>query len=131
MLLETRVEKYVRFYIFPGAVFAVSIRANADEFDSAGVKIYYETHGTGEPVVLIHGYLSSAAINWDMPGTTAELAKKYRVIELDCRGHGRSGKPEGESEYGVKMVDDVVRLMDHLNVASAHVVATRWAESLR
>jgi hypothetical protein len=44
-------------------------------FDSKGVKIAYSVRGEGEPVVLIHGLLSSAGINWDLPGTTALLAK--------------------------------------------------------
>jgi pimeloyl-ACP methyl ester carboxylesterase len=94
----------------------------ADEFDSAGVKIHYVVEGAGEPVILIHGLYSSAMMNWNVPGTTAELAKHYRVIALDCRGHGQSGKPEAEGSYGTNMVEDVVRLMDHLHIAKAQVV---------
>ena len=95
--------------------------AAADEFDSDGVRIHYTVSGKGEPVILIHGLYSSAKMNWDMPGTTAELAKHYQVIALDNRGHGQSDKPEAEGQYGVKMVEDVVRLMDHLHIAKAHV----------
>ena len=46
----------------------------------------------------------------------------YRVIALDCRGHGQSGKPQDPGQYGLEMVRDVVRLLDHLNVERAHVV---------
>jgi pimeloyl-ACP methyl ester carboxylesterase len=96
--------------------------AVADEFDSGGIKIHYQVKGEGTPVVLIHGLTSSARMNWDLPGITADLAKHHRVVELDCRGHGQSGKPEGEGSYGTNMVEDVVRLMDHLHIQKAQVV---------
>ncbi len=99
-----------------------AILARADEFDSAGVKIHYVVAGKGEPVILIHGLGSSAAMNWGMPGITAELAGHYQVIALDCRGHGQSGKPEAEGAYGTNMVGDIVRLMDHLHIARARIV---------
>ena len=112
--------------IFPQIVLAVVTfiglsLATADEFDSDGVRIHYTVSGQGEPVILIHGLYSNAKMNWDMPSTTAELAKHYQVIALDNRGHGQSEKPEAEGQYGVKMVEDVVRLMDHLHIAKAHV----------
>ena len=88
----------------------------------AGVKIHYEIEGRGEPVILIHGLHASAERNWGVPGIIADLARHYRVIALDCRGHGQSDKPEAEGAYGVQMVDDVVRLIDHLHLRSAHIV---------
>jgi pimeloyl-ACP methyl ester carboxylesterase len=91
-------------------------------FDSDGVKIAYVIAGSGEPVVLIHGLDSSAAINWQLPGTFNMLAQNYRVVALDLRGHGKSDKPTDESAYGKPMVEDVVRLMDHLNIQRAHIV---------
>lgn len=94
----------------------------ADDFDSAGVKIHYTVTGRGEPVILVHGLYSSAWMNWDLPGTTAELAKHFQVITFDLRGHGKSDKPAAESAYGTEMVEDVVRLMDHLHIAKARVV---------
>jgi pimeloyl-ACP methyl ester carboxylesterase len=93
----------------------------ADNFESAGVKIHYAIHGNGEPMILIHGLYSSGRLNWDTPGTTALLAKHFRVITLDCRGHGRSDKPRNENAYGVNMVEDVVRLMEHLKTPKAQV----------
>ncbi|MEW6278992.1 MAG: alpha/beta fold hydrolase [Candidatus Eremiobacterota bacterium] len=94
--------------------------AAADEFPSNGVKIHYVDMGEGEPVVLIHGAYGSVATNWVAPGTAGELARTYRVVALDCRGHGRSDKPR--SGYGVEMAQDVVRLMDHLGIPKARVV---------
>ena len=101
--------------------FVSASSARADEFSSDGVKIHYIIEGKGEPVILIHGLYSSARMNWEMPGITAELAKHHRVIALDCRGHGQSGKPAAEGAYGTNMVEDVVRLMDHLHIAKAQV----------
>lgn len=95
--------------------------AMADEFDSAGVKIHYTVQGTGEPVILIHGLFSSGRVNWELPGATRLLSEKYQVITLDCRGHGQSDKPTAEGAYGVNMVEDVVRLMDHLGIQKARV----------
>ena len=91
-------------------------------FDSAGVKIAYDVAGQGETVILIHGLDSSAAMNWELPGTFKELAEKYHVVALDLRGHGRSDKPEGDAAYGQPMVDDVLHLMDHLKIQKAHIV---------
>jgi pimeloyl-ACP methyl ester carboxylesterase len=91
-------------------------------FDANGVKIAYTVRGAGEPVVLIHGWLASAALNWDLPGTTALLAKNHRVITLDVRGHGKSDKPTDEDAYGPELVTDVVRLLDHLKIKQAHIV---------
>lgn len=91
-------------------------------FDAKDVKISYLVQGKGEPVVLIHGWLSSAAINWTLPGTTGLLAKDHQVIALDVRGHGQSDKPTKEEAYGPELVEDIVRLLDHLKIKKAHIV---------
>ena len=90
-------------------------------FDSRGIPIRYVVSGpaAAEAVVLIHGFSANAEM-WDP--IRAELAKNYRVIALDCRGHGRSGKPHEVQAYGIEMVNDVVRLLDHLQIQRAHVV---------
>jgi pimeloyl-ACP methyl ester carboxylesterase len=46
----------------------------------------------------------------------------YRVIAMDCRGHGESGKPHDPGLYGLEMVGDVIRLLDYLKIDRAHVV---------
>ena len=91
-------------------------------FDSDGVRIHYADRGRGEPVVLIHGFTGSYARHWESSGVIAALARAgYRVIAMDCRGHGQSGKPTGSGDYGLEMVRDVVRLLDHLGIQRAHV----------
>jgi pimeloyl-ACP methyl ester carboxylesterase len=92
------------------------------QFLSNGVPISYTDEGHGTPVVLIHGLTSSGDRNWRMPGVIHRLTPHYRVITIDVRGHGRSGKPESEAAYGVQLEEDVVRLLDHLHIPRAHVV---------
>jgi pimeloyl-ACP methyl ester carboxylesterase len=101
---------------------AVAGEATGGTLDADGVKIRYYVKGQGEPVVLIHGWIASADLNWTLPGITAALAKNYQVIALDVRGHGRSDKPTKEEAYGPELVEDVVRLLDHLKIKKAHIV---------
>jgi pimeloyl-ACP methyl ester carboxylesterase len=86
-------------------------------FDSNGVQIYFEEHGKGEPVVLVHGFASRADHNWGAMNWFTTLSPHYRVIALDCRGHGKSGKPHEAAAYaGETMGEDVIRLLDHLGI---------------
>jgi pimeloyl-ACP methyl ester carboxylesterase len=95
----------------------------AASFDSNGVQIQYVDRGRGAPVVLLHGFTGSYARHWEAPGVINALQTAgYRVIAMDCRGHGQSGKPHDARRYGLEMVDDVVRLLDHLHIDRAHIV---------
>ena len=109
------------------ALALVTLPAVANEqavrfFDSDGVEIAYRVDGDGPPVILIHGFLVDANMNWRMRGITETLAGNFQVISLDVRGHGQSEKPRNRAAYGVHLVEDVVRLMDHLQIERAHVV---------
>ena len=107
----------------PAAVRATAAdKLSAGSFGANGVKVAYYVQGKGEPVVLIHGWLSSAGINWMLPGTQSLLAKDFRVISLDMRGHGISDKPLDEAAYGPELVEDIVQLLDHLKIKKAHIV---------
>jgi len=90
-------------------------------FDSNGVTIRYVEQGNGEPVVLLHG-MGSSLETWVTRGVLQNLARDYRVIAFDARGHGRSGKPHDPKQYGREMALDTVRLLDHLDIRRAHVV---------
>ncbi len=90
--------------------------------DANGVQIRFTDEGNGQAVILIHGFAANAELNWRLPGITAALAEQYRVIALDVRGHGRSAKPHETNAYGLEMVNDVIRVMDHLEVDKAHLV---------
>jgi len=91
-------------------------------FDSNGVKIHYTDEGKGEPVLLIHGFAADIVTNWGLPGIRKGLAREYRVIAMDNRGHGKSEKPRDPAKYGIEMVEDPVRLLDHLKIKKAHVI---------
>lgn len=93
------------------------------DFDSDGVRLHYEVHGpgNGRPIVAVHGFASDYHLNWVGTRWQETLTSSgFRVIGLDCRGHGHSDKPHDEAAYRVEvMAGDVVRLLDHLDVASA------------
>lgn len=90
-------------------------------FDSNGVRIRYVEQGRGDVIVLIHGNGSSLN-SWVDSGVLPNLAKNYRVVALDARGHGQSGKPHDVQAYGPEMGLDVLRLLDHLGIQRAHVI---------
>ena len=96
------------------------------DFDSDGVRLHYELHGPdgGTPVVLVHGFASDYRLNW--VGTRWQetlTGAGYRVVGLDCRGHGGSDKPHDPAAYALGvMAGDVGRLMDHLHIESAHCI---------
>jgi pimeloyl-ACP methyl ester carboxylesterase len=69
-------------------------------------------------LILIHGFLSSAALNWIHPGHAAAIAANgYRVILPDLRGHGRSARPVGPDAYPRDVLaDDALALLAHLGL---------------
>jgi pimeloyl-ACP methyl ester carboxylesterase len=93
------------------------------KFDSAGVQLHYELHGSdhGRPIVLVHGYCSDYRLNW--VGTRWQetlTGAGHRVIGLDCRGHGSSDKPHDPAAYNrAEMAQDVVRLLSRLEIEQA------------
>ena len=93
------------------------------DFDSDGVRLHYEIHGPerGTPIVLVHGFASDYRLNWVGSRWQETLTGNgFRIIGLDCRGHGHSDKPHEEAAYTVNvMTGDVVRLLDHVDVAEA------------
>ncbi|HEY6394031.1 MAG TPA: alpha/beta hydrolase [Candidatus Binataceae bacterium] len=87
------------------------------DFISEGVRIHFEEQGSGDPVVLVHGFGSNAKNNWEVTGWLSFLSPHFRVIAMDCRGHGQSDKPHDPDAYGAEvMAGDVIRLLDHLNI---------------
>ena len=90
-------------------------------FDSAGARIRYVDEGRGEPVVLIHGFTGTIERSWINTGVLPDLARNYRVVALDLRGHGHSDKPHDPAVYD-EIGEDVVRLLEHLKIERAHAV---------
>ncbi len=87
-----------------------------------GIKIWYAEFGSGEPVILLHGGLASA----DYWGNQVPvLARHYRVIVMDSRGHGRSTRNSEPFGYDL-MASDVIALMDFLKIPKASIVG--WSD---
>jgi len=85
------------------------------EADRQGIRIYYEEHGSGLPLVLGHSFLCSGEMWAPQVGPLAETA---RVINVDYRGHGRSGRSESPFTL-YDLVADVVAVLDQLGVERA------------
>jgi pimeloyl-ACP methyl ester carboxylesterase len=83
-----------------------------------GVELAWTEMGEGRPVVLIHGYFSTAEVNWIKYGHAAKLAARgFRVILPDLRGHGRSGKPHDAAAYPPDvLMRDGFALVEHLGL---------------
>jgi non-heme chloroperoxidase len=87
--------------------------------NGADIQIHYEDHGTGQPVVLIHGYpLSGRAWDKQVP---ALLQADYRVITYDRRGFGQSSQPATGYDYDT-FAADLSTLLEHLDLRDAVLV---------
>lgn len=84
-----------------------------------GLKMYYEVHGRGEPVVLLHGAFMTITNNW--AGWIGELSKTRRVIAVEMQGHGRTAdiprEPNSEN-----LADDVAALLEYLKLSRADLI---------
>ena len=84
-----------------------------------GLKMYYEIHGSGEPVVLLHG--AFMAISGDWNNWINELAKTRKVIAIDMQGHGRTADIKRDITYE-NLADDISGLLDYLKIERADLV---------
>ncbi|MGB8278549.1 MAG: alpha/beta hydrolase [Methylovirgula sp.] len=100
-----------------------------DEFTSENVRLAYideppAAGGRGDPILLIHGFASTHAINWVFTQWVKTLTEAgRRVIALDNRGHGRSEKLYRPEDYAIPlMAEDACNLLDHLKIECADVM---------
>ena len=84
-----------------------------------GLKMYYEIHGSGEPVVLLHGAFMTITSNWS--GWIEELSKTRRVIAVEMQGHGRTADIKRDISPE-NLADDVSALLDYLKIPSADII---------
>jgi len=90
------------------------------------MNIYYETHGAGEPLILIPGFASGA---WTWYCQTAELSKDFRIVTFDPRGIGRSRIEPAADAENLSMrtfVADVLRVLDALEIEKAHILGASF-----
>jgi pimeloyl-ACP methyl ester carboxylesterase len=94
-----------------------------------GVRLHVEDHGSGTPVLLIHGWPDSAFL-WrnQVPVLTSH---GFRVIVPDMRGFGRSDRPAAVADYALSSaVADVAGVLDAFGVEAAHVVGHDWGAAV-
>jgi pimeloyl-ACP methyl ester carboxylesterase len=102
---------------------AVSNEAHGGQYANLnGVRIWYETFGSGQPVLVLHGGTGSLE---DMREQIRALAATRFVVAVDSRGHGRSTDSDAPLSY-VLMADDTLKLLDQLNIRQTDIVG--WSD---
>jgi len=84
-----------------------------------GLKMYYEVHGSGEPVVLLHGAFMTITNNWT--GWIGELSKTRKVIAIEMQGHGRTADTPRDIT-NENLADDVAALLKELDIPRADLI---------
>lgn len=109
----------------PAAAFSIPYGANAaagSTFVHDGVKLYFETYGDGEPLLLVHGNGMSIG---SMAAQIDFFKSHRKVVAMDSRDHGRSADSADPITYE-KMTDDLAALIDHLKLGPVDVVG--WSD---
>src|SRR2546429_4334707 len=83
-----------------------------------GINLYYETHGSGRPLILLHGGLMS---NETFGPVLPQLSERHQVIAPDLQGHGRTADIDRPLDVRL-MADDIAALIDHLGLDKPDVV---------
>ncbi|MEW2398182.1 alpha/beta fold hydrolase [Streptomyces sp. NPDC046862] len=84
---------------------------------SDGVRIAFETVGSGKPLVLLHGFFGDRT-TWRSAGHVDALADSHRLVLIDARGHGGSDAPHDVRSYRMdRQIDDIIAVLDHLNIS--------------
>lgn len=98
--------------------------AEIGEAEIAYIDLPPDSDGSGDPILLVHGFGSTHGVNWVGPSWTKTLTRAgYRVIAFDNRGHGKSRKFHDPSDYDTtKMAEDARGLLDHLGIWQADVM---------
>src|SRR6516225_4306426 len=87
--------------------------------NTADIRVYYEDHGTGPPVVLVHGYLADGR-SWEKQ-EAALFAAGFRIISYDRRGGGFSSRPSVGYDYDT-LAADLNALLEELDLRRAVLV---------
>ncbi len=91
-------------------------------FEKGNLRMYYEDVGKGDPIITNHGLMEDGTY-WSETGVTAALSKKYRVISIDMRGHGRTVVKEEPYGYDADtMAQDFDDLADFLGIDKFHLL---------
>jgi len=91
-------------------------------FTHDGIKLYYEVYGAGEPLLIVHGNGGNIA---SVAAQIEHFRKRYKVIAMDTRDHGKSGDSPDKINYQ-KMTGDLAALLDHLKIGPVNVLG--WSD---
>src|SRR5471030_1815766 len=95
-------------------------RSQGQFLDWRGLRIFHRSEGSGEPLLLLHGFLTSS---WDWHNLWADLGKKYQVIAFDYAGFGFSSKP-ADGPYSVfAYADQALAVLQHYGIGAVHLLA--------
>lgn len=83
------------------------------------LKMYYAVAGEGPPIALIHGAAMTVETNWS--NQIPVFSRRYRVMAMDLRGHGRTTNPSGILDHHT-MAEDVVKLLEKLHFEKTHII---------
>lgn len=98
--------------------------------DNSGVRVHYHVEGAGTPLVLQHG-LTSSILRWYEFGFVDALKSDYKLVLIDARGHGDSGKPHDAEAYNQKlMASDVIAALDAEGINQAHYMGYSMGGSI-
>lgn len=99
-------------------------------FNANGLDIFYELHGEGEPMLLLHGFGRTGESDWKHQ--IPVFADSYQLIVPDLRGHGRTDHPETISgpEFFQLATSDIVALLFSLGLGPAHVCGSSMGSTV-
>jgi pimeloyl-ACP methyl ester carboxylesterase len=108
-----------------GLLFALP--ASAEYADVHGMKMYYEVHGAGRPVVLLHGGATTIRLSFEKQ--IPVLAQNHRVIAIEQMGHGHTADVPGRDFTYEGMTEDTAALLNQLGIRNADVIG--WSDGGR
>jgi len=110
--------KIIVAVFFIGGAATIFGQAKSGYAQVNGLKMYYEVHGSGQPLVLLHGAFNS--INTAFAQLIPELSKTRRIIAVELQGHGRTADIDRPFSFE-NMADDVAALLKYLKIDSADI----------
>lgn len=110
----------MKLHILKSAVLATALTlAGAVAASAEETTLYYEIHGEGAPLVLLHGAFLTIQTNWS--AVLGDLAASHQVIAVELQGHGHTADRDGPLSYEA-MADDVAVLLESLDIPSAAIL---------
>jgi pimeloyl-ACP methyl ester carboxylesterase len=118
--MSTDTSKFTTLFIFKAIMIMTTTVLNAQSpghyAEVNGIRMYYEIHGSGNPLVLLHG--GGSTINTSFGRILPELAKTHRIIAVELQAHGHTGDRSAPETFK-QDADDVAQLLRQLQISSA------------